>query len=361
MTYPFMPYSEYTSLVSTYIPPQLGEREIEILYLFGIENSSSVYDLFKAFERYWRGRSGQAYKDIHKRVKRLAQLKLIYEIKEHFERGAKHYRITPYGLITCIDNYTYWNFDSRLIFNQKKNIVILSLLLEFLEEETIDSFRSSSDRFPTMEIGEYLHDCCSITVDICKKFWTDFEKYNITDILPNDDIIQKYMSYLDGKPVDQYILDEIKEYDKRLMAKIDNNAEPYTEELSRAVHRYYNRDFSVYAIQDYGRSKSFKPYNRNYLQERPPFPLLDIYHDVVWMLNTRLKEKTKLLAFNIASQLGEMITNSRIENQNQLEDFLKKDTNYSLRHILKDKQFNELVRAVKEKFDTGYKQFLYYH
>jgi hypothetical protein len=145
------------------------------------------------------------------------------------------------------------------------------------------------------------------------------------------------------------------------MAKIDNNAEPYTEELSRAVHRYYKRDFSAYAIQDYGRSKSFKPYNRNYLQERPPFPLLDIYHDVVWMLNTRLKEKTKLLTFNIASQLGEMITNSRIENQNQLEDLLKKDTNYSLAHLLIDKKFIEIVRAVKEEFDTGYKQFSYYH
>ena len=290
------------------------------------------------------GRRGQAYKDIHKRVKRLAQLKLICEIKEHFERGAKHYRITPYGLIVCINNYPYWDFDLRFIFNHKENIVIQSLLLEFLEEKTIDSFRSQmneiSGGFPTMEIGEYLCDCCSITADICKKFWTDFERYNITDILPNDDIIQKYMSYLDGKPVDQYILDEIKEYDKRLMAKIDNNAEPYTEELSRAVHRYY--------------------ICRNYLQERPPFPLLDIYY-VVWMLNTRLKEKTKLLAFNIASKLGEMITNSRIENQNQLEDFLEKDTNYSLRHILKDKQFIEIVRAVKEEFDTGYKQFLYYH
>jgi hypothetical protein len=130
------------------------------------------------------------------------------------------------------------------------------------------------------DLSDHLRDCSSITVDICKKFWTDFEKYNITDILPNDDIIQKYMSYLDGKPVDQYILDEIKEYDKRLMAKIDNNAEPYTEELSRAVYRYYNR--------------------RNYLQERPPFPLLDIYYDVVGMLNKRLEEKTKLLAFNIA-------------------------------------------------------------
>jgi hypothetical protein len=28
---------------------------------------------------------------------------------------------------------------------------------------------------------------------------------------------------------------------------------------------------------------------------------------------------------------------------------------------LKDKRFIELVRAVKKEFDTGYKQFSYYH
>jgi hypothetical protein len=56
-----------------------------------------------------------------------------------------------------------------------------------------------------------------------------------------------------------------------------------------------------------------------------------------------------------------MITNSKIENQDQLEDFLERSGNYSLRHILKDKRFIELVREVKEEFYTGYKQFLYYH
>ena len=56
-----------------------------------------------------------------------------------------------------------------------------------------------------------------------------------------------------------------------------------------------------------------------------------------------------------------MITNSRIENQDQLENFLKKDMNYSLAHLLIDKRLIEIIRQVKEEFDTGYKQFLYYH
>jgi hypothetical protein len=32
-----------------------------------------------------------------------------------------------------------------------------------------------------------------------------------------------------------------------------------------------------------------------------------------------------------------------------------------LLHLLKDKRFIEIARAIKEEFDTGYKQFLYYH
>jgi hypothetical protein len=146
-----------------------------------------------------------------------------------------------------------------------------------------------------------------------------------------------------------------------LTAKLDNNKESDNKQLANAVDEYDNEHFSSYAIRDYERHKSVQPYNRNYLEERPPFPLLDIYYDIVWMLSIRLEEKTKLLVFNIVSQLGEMITNSKIESQDKLEDFLELGTDYSLRGILKDKRFIEKVRSVKKEFDTGYKQFLYYH
>ena len=144
------------------------------------------------------------------------------------------------------------------------------------------------------------------------------------------------------------------------MAKLDNNSESGNKELASVVDRYDKEHFSPYAIRSYERTQSVMPYNRNYLEERPAFPLLDIYYDLVWMLSIRLEEKTKLLAFNIVSQLGEMIINSKIESQDKLEDFLELGRDYSLRHILKDKRFIELVRAVKKEFDTGYKQFLYY-
>ena len=86
-----------------------------------------------------------AYKDVNKRVKPLAHLKLVDEIKEHFEseRGAKHYRITAYGLIIRLDKAIA--YDHRYMIYNKENIVIRSLLLQFLEEETIVSISPSTE------------------------------------------------------------------------------------------------------------------------------------------------------------------------------------------------------------------------
>jgi hypothetical protein len=126
---------------------------------------------------------------------------------------------------------------------------------------------------------------------------------------------------------------------------------------------YDNKHFSPEAIRTYEGDKSIQPYNRNYLEERPPFPLLDIFYDVVWELRSRLEQKRKLLVFDIVSILGDMVIGSKIENQDQLEELLRRvgTRDGSLLHMVGDKLFMELVRAVKNEFDTGYKQFLYYH
>jgi hypothetical protein len=232
-------------------------------------------------------------------------------------------------------------------------------LLEFFEEETIDSFHSLKDFVPN-EIGDYLHDCCSITTTICKIFWDKYQEYNLQDILPEEKIIQKYMAYLEGKPIDQGSLDEIENYRDRLQLKlkVDNDNGKEHGRLVAAVEQYKNRYFH---------EKKYLPYYyqdspRNYAIERPPFPLLDIYYDIVWRLEIDLEIKIKLLTFNLVSQLGELIIEKHIENKIKLEEnLLERGRDYSLRHTLKDKKFIELVRNIKNDFDIGYKQFLYYH
>jgi hypothetical protein len=348
-------------LVSTYRPQELGFAEIEILAIFAHSESQSVYGIFKELKKLakiWHRERSSAYKDVHKRVKRLVHLKLIDQIEEHFERGAKHYKITPYGLITyagrvLTDDHTYITYN-------KENPVIQSLLLEFLEEETVDSFYKLKE-FPGANIGEYLHECCSMTAEICKNFWTKIERYKITDILPDDYTIQKYMSYLDGKPVDQHILGEIEKYRKRFNSKLTSNKESNNKELASEVDWYNRKYFSDRAIRGYEEYRLTEPYSRISLEERPPFPLLDIYQNIEVELAVRLNQKTELLAFNIVSILGTIITNSKIKTQDELEDYLERRVGYLLSHILKDKRFMELVRTVKEEFDIGYKQFLYYH
>lgn len=91
-----------------------------------------------------------------------------------------------------------------------------------------------------------------------------------------------------------------------------------------------------------------------------PFPLLDIYYDIVWALEVELEIKIKLLTFNLVSQLGEIIKAEHIESKEQLEEeILELGRDYSLGHLLRDNKFIESVRNVKDDFDAGYKQFLH--
>jgi hypothetical protein len=186
-----MYFSNFTSKVSTYRPPELGDVEFEILGHFANRISASTYEVFKMLDTasLTARNKPASYKNIHKRVKRLAQLKLIEEIKGDFERGAKHYRVSTYGLISYAGRII--TESDEHIKRNKKDIAIQCLLLQFFEEKTIDSF-NSLEAFPAKEICDYLHDCCAATINICKEEWSKIKRYQIDDILPSDEVIQKY-------------------------------------------------------------------------------------------------------------------------------------------------------------------------
>jgi hypothetical protein len=338
-----MEVERYTWLVSTFRPVELGRVESNILSLFLENPSNSTYNIYKKYKEYSVGISGDtgypkplAYKNIHKRVKRLAQLKLIEPIEGHFDRGAKYYRASPYGLITYVgsvitesSSYIYYNTD---------NLVIQSLLLQSFEEGTISSFRSLKE-FPTADIGEYLHECCLTTISICKRFWTKYSQYNLKNALPSDDIIQRYMAYIDGESVDRYVLDKIEEYRKGLPPHL----------------QYPNSN-------DYFYKNAHPPRKNKYNYKESPLPLLDIHFNIVVQLEITFEIKAKTLAFNLVSQLGEIVTSGElIKNKEELEEgLLESGRDYSLYNILNDKKFIELVRKIRRDFEYGYKQFLYY-
>jgi hypothetical protein len=318
-----MYFYNLTTKVSTYRPAELGDVEFKILGYF-VENGStfSTYQIFKMFNTA-KTTSGTrktpaSYKNTHKRVKRLAQLRLIEEIKGDFERGAKHYRATTYGLMSYVGRIITESDDH--IKHNKKDIAIQCLLLQFFEEKTIDSFNLLK-AFPAGEIADYLHDCCAVTIDICKEEWNKIKRYQIEDILPSDEVIQKYMSYLDGKKVDQSVLNEIIQYQKRLLRKSQND-----ENLRLIYHELKDK-----------RSASKKGF--------PPFPLDEIYDHIVYRLRFQLETKIKSLTKTLVIRFGEM----DIESKAQKDD--------SLAAILTDKKFLKWVDLMKKDFDKDYENF----
>ena len=71
-----------------------------------------------------------------------------------------------------------------------------------------------------------------------------------------------------------------------------------------------------------------------------------------------MEARIKSLANDLVTHLGEIVNFEKIKTKEQLEhELLEYERDYSLRYILADKKFFELVKTVKEEFDIGFKQF----
>ena len=72
--------------------------------------------------------------------------------------------------------------------------------------------------------------------------------------------------------------------------------------------------------------------------------LLEIYYSIVWKLAWTLETKLKSLAYDLVSQLGEIVNSEGVKTQEKLEEeILEGNRDYPLRHILKDKKFFDLA------------------
>jgi hypothetical protein len=357
--YPYMRHV-FSYLASTYRPPELGSAEVRILNIFAKSNSQSAYGILKVLKRYVpHSEKGPGYKDVHKRVKRLLQLNLIYQTENQFERGAKHYKITPYGLIASLDKDIFrpllisGTAGYENVICNTDNIVIQSLLIEFFcHQQTINNFDKLPNSLATDLMG-YLHDCCSYATDACRQFRGGIERHKITDILPSDEIIQKYMAHIDGGPAEEHVLNEIKEYEERLKKKLDGNIE-----LAKAA-RVIKEDKSTDTEDDYESSLSDEMYDfkLNLIpgDKKPPFPLGDMYVDIVCRLNWALEEKTRSLIFNFVRLLGEEI-GERIasgEKPSRLDDIDSISRRHSFDYVVADKRFMGLVNSINKDFDAG--------
>ena len=333
-----MQLKENIWLLSTYQPEFLGSTEIEILSYFANNKSASAYDVWKEFQQnLWKKEI--SYKNIHKRVKRLVNIDLIKEIKEHHFRRAIHYKITLFGIISYLDKSII--SDYNFIEYNKDNIIIQLLLLDFFEEKSIKSIYDSTE-FPSNNISIYLMDCSSTITRQCRNIWNKINKYELNDTLPESETIHQYLSYIDfGKYTDDAFLQQIYLYKTRLKEKL----KVIKDQKLLKKWDFDNKWYSIYI------KKNLRP------QEIPVFPLNVLYVEILW-LKLDLENKKKLLTFNLVSKIGGIKDSQKRKIKKEINLFRLETEKYQyILALLKDKKFIQSVKEIKQNFDLGYKQF----
>lgn len=342
-----MRHYEYMSIISTFKPKDLGWVESSILEKFARYPHLSAYSVFKYYKETPLEKP-MAYKNIHKRIKRLEEMKLIQPLEKNFERGAKHYEITTYGLFVYMSLFT--SESAKFIHHHKDNVILKSLLSEYFEEETIDSIRSLKDS-NTVELGEYMYECCSSTRKTCSDIWNKITKYGLDQILPSDKIIQDYILYLDGRCVEDNILKEIEQYKKRLQ---DYKLDLKEDSKFDLEYEYYLRSKFPYTTELNEAKKDPKNFE-------PPFPFNYMYVELDY-LDSSFEEKMRSFAFYLVTLIGGFAEYREAKNKEELDEALEWfGRDMSMYKMLNDKKLLALITDLKKEFDLGYMQFINYH
>jgi len=164
----------FTSEVISYNRISLGKTENYFLMLF-LYDDLSAYDIFQELKKVHKNKpkkvvNKMAYKNVHKRVKRLLALGLIEEIKKKFARNAKKYRLTNRGLFQMILSGNFYSVAIQLTdkrFNFGDNIIIKTILYRFIEVETIRKFFTL---FRLVFLARYLRRCCEVIQEKVDRF-----------------------------------------------------------------------------------------------------------------------------------------------------------------------------------------------
>ena len=162
---------EFISEIANYKEISLGSREREFLQLIALNESHSSYDIFSYLrdnnekdkkESY----SIMAYKNVHKRIKRLEVLDLIEKIEQELQHRAIKYRLTARGLFQCLlENLAYDCLFSDKGYNE--NIIMQTILYQFFELETIKKFLIR----PRMNLlNQYLRNCSQVLLEKVKEY-----------------------------------------------------------------------------------------------------------------------------------------------------------------------------------------------
>ena len=180
-----MIYKRYIREIKKLEKIYLGQTEEMFLDAFSIQNESA-YGIKQMLEN-----SGKhmAYKNVHRRVKRLFKLGLIKKDSTDPKHKAVIYKITSRGIFQILLNghlfFVHW-----LITNHE-DIILRTLLFQFFSITAIEKFNTIAR---LKVLGDYLKKCCdtSITTITAFKSFRDYEGKDqelekmIEDLLRNE-------------------------------------------------------------------------------------------------------------------------------------------------------------------------------
>jgi hypothetical protein len=165
----------YTSEILKYNRVSLGSTEQRILNeMMGKE--TSVYSIRTILKE-----SGHtmAYKNVHTRIKRLEELKLIEKAGEA-KYGAINYQLTTQGILYQVSRFV--NIDESLSWSDflryySNNVIFETLILPYFEKDTI--IHAGVKLY--FAIVLYLGDCYQITLDAADRIRKAIEDHNEKD------------------------------------------------------------------------------------------------------------------------------------------------------------------------------------
>jgi hypothetical protein len=157
-------YEKYVSEISKYSHRnyKLGPVASRILRLFLERPYQSTYQLFTLLKK----EEKMAYKNVHKRIKKLHSLKMIEIIgKESIKtdresiHNPKFYRLTTGGIFHLLCQGPRWG-SKKIFQNYPDNIIFRTILYRYIERETLLQIKNL---FLLGEIFSYLSKCCVAT------------------------------------------------------------------------------------------------------------------------------------------------------------------------------------------------------
>jgi hypothetical protein len=138
--------------------PRLIERGDEIYLHWILDGHTSAYKICLVHKKEY---GPIAYKNVHRRIKKLFNANLIEDVKIEggFKHGARNYKLTTRGLLCIFGELLIPRNINNILLMYPDNTLFAAFLYPYFEKRTIKSATYSLIRM----IESYLEECCQIT------------------------------------------------------------------------------------------------------------------------------------------------------------------------------------------------------